>query len=565
MKRLDCLDGLRGVLALYVLITHMAPFAPLPPALLWLLSHGEAAVDLFFVLSGLVIAASVEHFDYRAGPFLIARAARIFPVFLPVFAVAVMVQPLSIDFAAMPWIGPDSPAHRIWSEGWPTTWRADLLAHLTMLHGVFPNGVLPDIWVSFLGAAWSLSTEWQFYALVAVIGARLGRGERGLWRLTILLLLLGTAATIWHATVPAAWQFSRAFLPNKAVYFALGVASIALLRNQEAWPRFAVVVAVALALCLARENTLKSFVPLIWVACLCAQVARARVGHAWPGFRSIGALLDGSLPRWLGGISYSLYLVNEPLQKLLGIALAALANGDALMFSTLWLPGAVLVPLGVAWWLRTWIELPTLRQGRALAHAVLQQGVLPAALPDRLFGAVLPARSPLFAGMALPIPVMADRAGFVGTEAHMAHGFESLFAPEEHLATYAISPAPEQVLSRLIQQARHIVLGSSVVVRLSDDPAQASRQQARLRTLCSTHCPYRPNRPPSATADDAAGSAPNARCSATPGECRQWLAQYGFAMQPHDGTEHGPVATERKRATSTHSDGGTRGANLASA
>ena len=532
VKRLECLDGLRGVLALYVLIAHMAPFGRMPPALLWLLSHGEAAVDLFFVLSGLVIAASVEHFDYRAGPFLAARAARIFPVFLPVFAVAVLAQPLSIDFTAMPWIGPDSPAHRIWSDGWPATWATDLPAHLVMLHGVFPNGVLPDIWVSFLGAAWSLSTEWQFYVLVAVIGARLGRGERGLWHLTILLLLIGTFGTIWHASAPQEWQFSRAFLPNKATYFALGVASIALLRNPHAWLRFAAVVAAALALCLARENSLKSFVPMIWVVCLCAQVARTRVGHAWPGFRTIGTVLDGPIPRWLGGISYSLYLVNEPLQKLLGVALAALASGDARLFSVLWFPGAVLLPLGAAWWLRVRIEIPALLYGRAVAHAMLKPDATPAVRPDGLFGAAASARPTLFAGMALPAPTVPDGPGLALATAHLVHGFESLFAPADHLATYAISPAPKQLLSRFTGQVRHIVLGSSVVVRLSEDPIQAARQRARLKMLCGTHCPYRPPH----DGQVVGGDRPT-RCTARPDECLQWLTRHGIAGHHQESPE----------------------------
>lgn len=549
MKRLDCLDGLRGVLALYVLLTHMAPFAPLPPALLWLLSHGEAAVDLFFVLSGLVIAASVEHFDYRAAPFLTARVARIFPVFLPVFAIAVIVQPLSTGFAAMPWIGPDSPAHRIWSDGWPPTWAADLIAHLAMLHGVFPDGILPNIWVSFLGAAWSLSTEWQFYVLVAAIGARLGRGEQGLWRLTIVLLLIATFGAIWHTGAPPDWRFSRAFLPNKAAYFALGVASIALLRNPHASLRFTVVVAVAVALCLTRENTLKPLVPLIWVVCLAAQVARTRVEPAWPGLGTIGALLDSPVPRWLGGISYSVYLVNEPLQKLLGVALAAMANGNALAFSVLWIPGAVALPLGAAWWLRTWIELPALRYGRVLAHAMLDQDAAPAIQPAGALSAALSAMPTLIAGMALPNPTGSNRTGFALANAHAAHGFESLFAPEDHLATYAIAPAPEQMLSRLVAHTRRIVLGSAYAVRLSEDPVLAASQQARLKTLCRTRCPFRPGLHPSAGSDTRETPSSPMRCAASPEQCRQWLAQHGLATQDRDDTEPAGAKPARKTAT----------------
>ena len=212
-----CLDGLRGLLACYVMLSHTLPFAPLPVWLLWLFKHGGAGVDVFFILSGLVIVQSLDSFHYRARPFLIARVARIYPVFLVVFVFAMAVQPLATGFERMAWIGPDSEARYIWSGGWPSTWWLLIVTHLTMTHGLFPNGVLPDVWVGFLGAAWSLSTEWQFYVLALLIGARLG-----LQRMAWLFLVMGLAAIAWQAMAPEAWQFSRAFLPNKAQCFALG-------------------------------------------------------------------------------------------------------------------------------------------------------------------------------------------------------------------------------------------------------------------------------------------------------------------------------------------------------
>ena len=45
MNRLVCLDGLRGILATYVLLGHMAPFAVLPDLLQQAVSHGAAAVE----------------------------------------------------------------------------------------------------------------------------------------------------------------------------------------------------------------------------------------------------------------------------------------------------------------------------------------------------------------------------------------------------------------------------------------------------------------------------------------------------------------------------------------
>ena len=227
MRRLVCLDGLRGVLAFYVMLSHSLPFAPLPHWLHWMFQHGGAGVDVFFVLSGLVIVQSLASFEYQALPFLIARVARIYPVFLVVFLLAVAVQPLATSFEDMAWIGPESGARYLWAGGWPSNWGIGIATHLTMTHGLFPDGVLPGAWVAFLGTAWSLSTEWQFYVLALLLGHRLG-----LVRMATLFLALAAASLIWQVAMPEAWQFSRAFLPNKAQYFALGVVSAIVVREE---------------------------------------------------------------------------------------------------------------------------------------------------------------------------------------------------------------------------------------------------------------------------------------------------------------------------------------------
>jgi peptidoglycan/LPS O-acetylase OafA/YrhL len=365
MKRLECLDGLRGALAVYVMLSHMAPFAALPDWLANLFSHGGAGVDVFFILSGMVIPRSLEGFGYRAAPFLRARVLRIFPVFLVVFAIAVAIQPLDAGFAALPWIGPNSPARGIWSGGWPASWAGEIAAHLTMTHGLFPDAMAPYAWVSFLGAAWSLSTEWQFYLLIALLARRGTEGQLA-WG----LLVLAAAALAWAALAPDGWSFARAFLPNKAHFFALGVASAALAREagtallrRRDWPRFVAVLAVTLALCLIGGGIGKLAAPLVWTLCLAAELRPAGLGL----LRPLAALLRTRALLWLGAVSYCVYLVNEPVQKLLGLGLAALAGGDPALFTALWLPGAVLLPLGAAWWLHRRVEQPALRWGRALS------------------------------------------------------------------------------------------------------------------------------------------------------------------------------------------------------
>ena len=357
--RLVCLDGLRGALAVYVMLSHMAPFAVIPGWAARVLSHGGAAVDVFFILSGLVITRSLEGYHGRARPFLIARAARIFPVFLVLFALAVAVQPMPAGFDRMGWIPADGSARSIWSSGWPSTWAVEIAAHLTMTHGLFPSGALPDVWVSFLGAAWSLSAEWQFY-LLALLLVRCGLGAGGM---VAVLLGLGALGLVWDVTGPDAWRFSRAFLPNKAAYFALGVASTALVTSGAgAMPRYGGVLAITLGLCAARGGLDKLIPPLAWTLCLAAQM-RPDV----PGLAVLSRLLRVRAMTWLGAVSYALYLANEPVQRLLGAGLAWAAAGNGTLFTVFWLPGAILLPLAVAAWLHRVLEVPAQQWGRARA------------------------------------------------------------------------------------------------------------------------------------------------------------------------------------------------------
>jgi len=344
------------VLAVYVMLGHMAPFAALPPWVIGPLSHGGAAVDVFFILSGMVISRSLESCGFQARPFLIARTARIFPVFLAMFAVSIVLQPLPARFGAMPWIGPGSPARDIWSQGWPEHWGAEIAAHLTMTHGLFPNAVLPGVWVSFLGAAWSLSTEWQFYLLALL----LGRSRLGTERLAAIFLTLAVAGMIWDQAAPEACRFSRAFLPNKAHYFALGIASAALVDRRSA-RSFALVLAATLLLCGVHGNAEKMGPPLVWTLCLTAQLYPRRVA-------AVATVLRWRSVQWLGAVSFPLYLANEPIQKALGFALAYYAGGDAMLFTLVWVPAALLIPAGAAALLHRYVEVPAHRWGRALAR-----------------------------------------------------------------------------------------------------------------------------------------------------------------------------------------------------
>ena len=370
MKRLECLDGLRGVLAVYVMLGHLAPFAMIPAWIAQSLSHGGAAVDVFFILSGLVIVQSLESFGWHGRGFLVARAARTFPVYLAMFALAVPVQALPTDFARLPWIGADSPAREIWSVGWPDAWAAEIAAHLTMTHGLVPDAVIPGAWVSFLGSAWSLSTEWQFYVLALLVGARIGPR-----RMLVAFLGLAIAGLLWQAVAPTEWQFSRAFLPNKAHFFALGIASAGVVRGGPTW-RYCAVLAMVLAICATAGRADKMLPPLVWTACLAAQLR-----PDWIGLGMVAGILRSRVLLWLGALSYCIYLANEPVHKLLGLGLAAIVGGNGALFTLFWLPGAIGLPLLLSVALHAWIEVPALRWGRAYARRPIQRASLAGSVP----------------------------------------------------------------------------------------------------------------------------------------------------------------------------------------
>jgi peptidoglycan/LPS O-acetylase OafA/YrhL len=322
MERLKRMDGLRGVLAVYVMLGHALPFTDAPRWLAAACSHGEAAVDLFFALSGLVIGSSLERFGYAFWPFMAARARRLLPVYFLVLAAAVVL--LAAGAPVMPWVGANG--RNIMEAGPPAGLGWHLAAHVLLVQGLIPQGALPYAYVTLLGPAWSLSTEWQFYGVIGLVAPRRLGG--------FAMAMLAVGAAYHMLALPPWWRFSRAFLPDAAPFFGLGMASAHALRG-GGWRVFWVCLAGACAVG-ALSGLEKAAVPLGWGAAMLAQRC------AW------GAVLERPLVQVLGAISYPLYLVNEPVQRGLAILVAPLAHGDVAMFTMLWLPASLAGSVGVA-------------------------------------------------------------------------------------------------------------------------------------------------------------------------------------------------------------------------
>jgi peptidoglycan/LPS O-acetylase OafA/YrhL len=148
-KRFLGLDGLRGVCALTVLFYHCADFFHKGPVFL----HGFLAVDMFFVLSGFVIALTYEArlktgFGIRS--FVFNRARRLFPTYW-----------LGAAFNIVLFIATALGGYIATSD---SSWMILIFIPLTTLL-LIPDYITPDglVYPAMDSVAWSLFAEWVAY------------------------------------------------------------------------------------------------------------------------------------------------------------------------------------------------------------------------------------------------------------------------------------------------------------------------------------------------------------------------------------------------------------------
>jgi peptidoglycan/LPS O-acetylase OafA/YrhL len=230
--RYESLDLWRGIACLMIVLLHAGHYAKAHPepgteadrvgsALLGVVGRMGIGVQLFFVISGYCIAATVVSARRRGSPgveFFTRRFRRIFPPYwaaLVVMAVAVALQPvLGIGDRlttpaedGYPYVPPPSGltiSQWVGNLSLTETWRAHLIGG--------PESKL-------LGPAWSLCYEEQFYAvcglLLLLVPGRFFTGVAVVTAATVALVV-GTHAA--GARVPVGF-----FFDGRWVLFACGV------------------------------------------------------------------------------------------------------------------------------------------------------------------------------------------------------------------------------------------------------------------------------------------------------------------------------------------------------
>jgi len=334
------LTALRGVAAFAVLLLHVVA-APLGGAAPAILSRGDLGVDLFFYLSGFILAY-VYLGDFEGGvalrptlQFIGARLARIYPVHLFVL------------FFCLPGLGT--------SQAFSGT---ALVYNLLLMQGPeLPYG-------SWYGFSWSISAEWHAYLLFPFIVAPLFRcGWRAASAAAVLSFgLLALSTLPEHGTITAThgvFGLTRVlaeFIVGMLVYRAFAFGTLPALFRSDGALLATGVLTLLVAASDAPDIVIVGLLPLF---VLFSAVNDGRISRVL-GWRPLV---------YLGEISYSVYMA-QVLTRLFQGTIPVTASDTALAAAAKITACMVLTVLfGVG--LHRYIEAPCRRLLRTRLEALL--------------------------------------------------------------------------------------------------------------------------------------------------------------------------------------------------
>jgi peptidoglycan/LPS O-acetylase OafA/YrhL len=324
---LACLDGIRALAAVFVVLHHIFLQRPVAAdamritrAAAWSFHRGHYAVSLFIVLSGfcLMIPLTRPPHVLSGGPliFFAKRGRRILPPYF--FATAVSL----ILIATL--VGEKTGTH--WDLCVPVS-----LYDVTM-HSVLLQDIDQSTSVKINHAFWSISVEWRIYFLFPLLVWFWRRAGVG-WTVALVAL---TSAVVWAALLSLRPMFPSLNLelagicPHYLLLFVFGMfaANLALAPTiaQPSTKRLPSGLAFVAAVALYRLVTstalrLERFdEPAPWVvqdvafglgcACLLAWVANPNAGRLGAGLRR---LFSWGPLAFLGTFAYSIYLIHAPV------------------------------------------------------------------------------------------------------------------------------------------------------------------------------------------------------------------------------------------------------------
>jgi len=306
---LNAFDGVRGLLAVWVYLGHVANAVGFHQ---YVLAAHALAVDFFMILSGFLMIHTwkadlhVHPFNLKTTlRFYIARFFRIAPLYYLLLLVCYLALPtLSLMQAAALKAIPPPWATTIANYAPAIGWNFDSLQWL-LLHLSFGFGLVPGMEASTPLPDWSLSLEMQFYLVLPLLIVLFARTPIIL--LATASALLAVAAPAWFGNYLEAGSVAHFGQPSVLAYrlnaFVAGMLIGYFLKKRAAQPteglsRHNLYLIVCAAICVAPLSK-----PVILGFFCLAALALWRIPFAT-------AILSFKPLRQLGDISYSVYLAH---------------------------------------------------------------------------------------------------------------------------------------------------------------------------------------------------------------------------------------------------------------
>jgi peptidoglycan/LPS O-acetylase OafA/YrhL len=383
--RVDELDGLRGLLALWVAVAHIFAWCGywelnLPARLQrgWeTFITASAAVDTFIILSGFAISFLLNKRTQTYRTFMIGRFFRIYPVYGVCLLLGIGTTYLTP--AILSAAGWNQTIYFEWiaaiTQSSMESLGAHTAAHLTLLNGMLPNRILENASSALLTPAWSITLEWQYY-LVAPLIARCVRSGGGILALTASIWVAMAAIQFLGGRYGWTWQNSQdAFLPGYLPLFLIGIGSYhfyARFRDTEMGnPLPAIAVASLLALgILLKWHTIALTAWALGFGCI---LVRGSGPLAFSLSLIRRCLLHPAL-QWLGNMSFPLYLIHWPvIVIILAVALRVVPGLTSLQaLLVLFVIGipAILISSRL---MHCFLELPMMAVGKKITQPAAKQ------------------------------------------------------------------------------------------------------------------------------------------------------------------------------------------------
>lgn len=317
--RLDELDSLRGLLSIWVVISHvicwsgLREFSTSSPGqqLISSIIGAGPAVDAFMILSGFAISILVHKRNESYARFMQGRFFRIYPVYIICLAlgatVAMSITPFVLNTA--PWRATSEYFSQLnlLSRSEISNVNAHVLWHLTLLNGLIPAHMLTNSTGTLLAPAWSISLEWQYYIVAPLIV----RHVRSVYCVLFLAMIAVIGMSVGHL-----WANPHlAFLPAQLPLFLIGVGCYPLYENaskrefSQSSSEMMIIAALFSASMITRWHTVAITLWTLVFACIIAP----RNDKLFRPLNMLRALLLRRELQYLGRISYPVYLVHWPL------------------------------------------------------------------------------------------------------------------------------------------------------------------------------------------------------------------------------------------------------------